>query len=212
MTRPWFEAVLFDLLSGLLDSWSLWDDVAGRVDLGRRWRRRCLERCSSLGAYLPYEGLVAAAAADLGLPPAAARALVDRWAEAAPWPEVSEVLGRLAPARLGVVTNCDETLARRAAASVGASFSVVVSAERAGAYKPDPRPYRLAVRELEVDPRRVMYVAGSPFDVVGASAAGLPVYWHNRLGVHDPAAAAAAATVAGDLRGVPAMAATGVAR
>ena len=23
------DAVLFDLLSGLLDSWSLWDDVAG---------------------------------------------------------------------------------------------------------------------------------------------------------------------------------------
>ena len=28
--------------------------------------------------------------------------------------------------------------------------------------------------------------AGSPFDVVGAAAAGMPVYWHNRIGMLCP--------------------------
>jgi hypothetical protein len=27
--KPRYEAVLFDLLTALLDSWSLWNDVAG---------------------------------------------------------------------------------------------------------------------------------------------------------------------------------------
>lgn len=34
-----FDAVLFDLLSALIDSWSLWDDLAGDTDLGRRLLR-----------------------------------------------------------------------------------------------------------------------------------------------------------------------------
>ena len=31
-----FDAVLFDLLSALTNSWSLWDDLAGDTDLGRK--------------------------------------------------------------------------------------------------------------------------------------------------------------------------------
>lgn len=32
------RAVLFDLLTGLINSWTLWDDVAGSQEDGRRWR------------------------------------------------------------------------------------------------------------------------------------------------------------------------------
>jgi hypothetical protein len=37
-----YDAVLFDLLTALLDSWSLWNAVAGSEDAGRRWRAEYL--------------------------------------------------------------------------------------------------------------------------------------------------------------------------
>ena len=42
--RPKYAAVLFDLLSGLLDSWTLWDSVAGSEAAGRTWRAAYLRR------------------------------------------------------------------------------------------------------------------------------------------------------------------------
>ena len=38
-----YDAILFDLLSALLDSWTLWNDVAGNRDTGLRWRRAYLD-------------------------------------------------------------------------------------------------------------------------------------------------------------------------
>lgn len=84
---------------------------------------------------------------------------------------------------LAVVTNCSDALGRRAAARLGVPFDVVVTAERAGWYKPRPEPYRLALAELGTPPAATLFVAGSPADVPGASGAGLPVFWHNRLGL-----------------------------
>jgi 2-haloacid dehalogenase len=40
----------------------------------------------------------------------------------------------------------------------------VVTAERAGAYKPRPEPYHYALEELAVAPEAVLFVAGSPND------------------------------------------------
>jgi len=176
-----FDAVLFDLLTALLDSWSFWNRIAGSPESGRRWRLRYLDLSYRVGPYLPFESLVAKAAVDTGLSESLAEELVAEWDQLDPWPEASEVLTSLDGYRLGVVTNCSEGLAQRAAQRVGAAFSVMVSAERAGAYKPDPRPYRLALSELKLQPERVLYVAGSPFDIIGASDVGLTVFWHNRL-------------------------------
>jgi len=36
--RRRFDGVLFDLLTALLDSWALWNDVAGGEAQGMRWR------------------------------------------------------------------------------------------------------------------------------------------------------------------------------
>jgi 2-haloacid dehalogenase len=99
-----------------------------------------------------------------------------------PWPEAPEVLRRLSESvRIGVVTNCSEELGQRAAARVGVSFDTVVTAEAAGAYKPRPEPYRLALDRLGVRPSRALFVAGSPSDITGAGGAGMRVWWHNRL-------------------------------
>jgi 2-haloacid dehalogenase len=189
--RRRFDGVLFDLLTALLDSWTLWNDVAGGEAMGRRWRAEYLQRTYRTGAYRPYEVLVAEAAEAIGLPRGVADTLADRYPELKPWPDVRDVLGQLAAAgmRLGVVTNCSEKLGRIAARCVGIDFDVVVTAERAGFYKPDQRTYRLGLAELGLAPERCLFVAGSAYDLVGTAAVGLTTYWHDRVGMAPPGGA-----------------------
>lgn len=185
-----YRAVLFDLLTGLLDSWSVWNRVAGSEAAGRRWRAAYLELTYGCGAYRPYESLVAEAAAGTGLSAAHVSALSEQWSEIRPWEEAPAILRKLARNhKLGVVTNCSERLGRAAAAKLGVPFEVIVTSERAGFYKPRPEPYRLALTELDLDPTEVLFVAGSGFDLIGTSKVGLDTYWHNRVGLQRPAAA-----------------------
>ncbi|HJU16812.1 MAG TPA: HAD-IA family hydrolase [Stellaceae bacterium] len=181
--RP--DAVLFDLLTALLDSWTLWNRVAGDAATGRRWRAEYLRITYAAGHYRRYEDLVAEAAAAVDLPRRLAGELAEHYAEIAPWPEAPAVLQEIAAAGvpLGVVTNCSEALGRIAAGRLGISFTTVVTAERAGFYKPDPRPYQLALDEIGVAVERCLFVAGSAYDLFGAARVGLPCWWHDRIGM-----------------------------
>jgi 2-haloacid dehalogenase len=184
--RPRFRAVLFDLLTALIDSWSLWVDVAADDRLGRAWRRESLRRVTRAGTYSPYEEIVVEAAVAVGVSPSRANELLERWSGGAlqPWPETPRVLAELASAgwTTAAVTNCSQRLAEVAAAATGHRFDAIVSAERAGVYKTDPRAYRAAVAAVgDPDPHAVLFVAGSAHDVPGAGALGMPVYWSNRF-------------------------------
>lgn len=182
-----YEAVLFDLLTALVDSWSLWDAVAGDREAGRRWRTAYLDLTYSCGAYRPYETLVREAAVATGLDTACADALEAHWDSLAPWDDAPDFLLSLrGRARLGVVTNCSERLGHRAVAALGVPLDVVVTAERAGFYKPHAAPYRLALEELGLPAPRVRFVAGSGFDLIGTSRVGLATLWHNRAGIAPP--------------------------
>jgi len=183
-----FDAVLFDLLTALLDSRTLWNSIAGSKENGQNWRTAYLRRTYETGAYRPYETLVAEAATEVGLSPMLASDLALRYGELKPWPEVGEVLGALRSSgrALGVVTNSSEELGARAVACTGIEFDVAVTAERIGYYKPDPRPYTVALTELGVAPSRCLFVAGSAYDLFGAGNLGLPTYWHDRVGMMPP--------------------------
>jgi 2-haloacid dehalogenase len=190
VSRHEFRAVLFDLLTGLIDSWTLWNSVAGNADDGHRWRAAYLKNTYTEGRYRPYEALVRDAAAEIGLSPELGDRLVARYGELSPWPEVSEVLSELqGTTRLGVITNCSEALGRLAANRTGIGFDTVITAERAGFYKPHPRPYLLALEELDVAAADTLFVAGSAYDLFGAAAVGMPVFWHDRIGMEMPAGA-----------------------
>lgn len=186
-----FEAVLFDLLTAVLDSWTLWNTVAGDATTGRRWREEYLRLTYAAGAYRPYESLVAEAATRQGLDPALVATLAENWQDLQPWPEAPAVLGELAAStRIGVVTNCSEHLGHLAAAQVGVPFEVITTAEAAGAYKPRPEPYQYALDALGLPAERVLFVAGSRHDIPGAGNVGMPVWWHNRIGMPREHAAA----------------------
>src|SRR4051794_41098222 len=87
-----YDAVVFDLLTALIDSWTLWNAVAGSEEAGLRWRRRYLELTYRAGNYVSYEGLVARAAVETGLDANFAHELARRWGELPPWQETHAVV------------------------------------------------------------------------------------------------------------------------
>ena len=194
MTTTFPKAILFDLLTALLDSWILWNDVAGSEVRGRAWRAEYLRLTYGCGSYVPYEQLVRDAAVATGLPADAADALEARWLELPPWSGAQAALDSLAGrAKLAVVTNCSIRLGRQAAGRLQTRWDCIVTSEEAGYYKPDPRPYRLALESLGVAPHEAVFVAGSGYDLFGTSAVGLRTYWHNRVGLARPDGAPPAA-------------------
>ena len=62
-------------------------------------------------------------------------------------------------------------------------FRSVETAESVGFYKPRPETYRAVLERLGTAPERTLFVAGSASDVPGAKGVGMPVYWHNRIGL-----------------------------
>jgi 2-haloalkanoic acid dehalogenase type II len=181
------SAVLFDLLTALLDSWTVWNAAAGSEPMGRSWRAEYLRLTYGCGAYEPYEALVRQAAANVGLHTTAPQALEDHWDDLPVWSGAKELLAALQPhCKLAVVTNCSRHLGERAAARLGIDWDVVVTSEEAGFYKPDPRPYQLALQRLGVQAGDAAFVAGSGYDMFGTASVGLRTYWHNRVGLPRP--------------------------
>jgi putative hydrolase of the HAD superfamily len=93
-----------------------------------------------------------------------------------PLPGVSEALAglRARGLALAVVANWDCALPEHLE-RIGLArwFDTVVTSAEAGAPKPDPRPFRLALERLGVDPDRALHVGDRPEDEAGARAAGL---------------------------------------
>lgn len=181
------QGVLFDLLTALLDSWAVWKAVAGSDEAGYAWRAEYLRLTYGCGAYQPYETLVTEAARRTGLGDAAATRLMQAWDSLPPWPGAQMALDALVGrVKIAVVTNCSEALGRRAAARLNVPWDTIVTAEEAGYYKPDPRPYELALARLGLQAPQAVFVAGSGFDLFGTHTVGLRTYWHNRVGLPRP--------------------------
>lgn len=186
--RP--QLILFDLLTALIDSWQVWNETAGSEEAGKQWRMIYLKLTYGCGAYRPYETLVEEAALEAGFDGKLARALDANWKNLRPWPEAPGVLQALkGKYRAGVVTNCSVRLGRQAADLVGVPFDVVVTSDEAGFYKPDPRPYQMALDKAGVDAKDAVFVAGSAYDLIGTAKVGIPTFWHNRIGLQAPAGA-----------------------
>jgi len=179
-----YAAVGFDLLTALLNTWTLWSSVADDGDLGMRWHAASQELLRGK-RYRPFEDIVRESAIQVGVDAKRARELIRRWGDFEPWPDVPPVMERLEGTKRFIVTNCSRKLGRLAAFRAG-RFDLVVTAEEAGAYKPDPLPYRMALERLGLDPPEVLFVAGSAHDVGGAARVGMDVYWANRGGAPAP--------------------------
>ncbi len=96
-----------------------------------------------------------------------------------PYPDTVPALRRLAERfSLAVVSNIDNDLFGYSAKLLGVTFDAVITAQDAGVYKPDPRIFELALRQL---PGPVLHVAQSTYhDIAPASALGLDTVWIER--------------------------------
>jgi 2-haloacid dehalogenase len=85
--------------------------------------------------------------------------------------------------RLGVLTQSAPEAADSVLRFAGLRdrIELIVSAADAGAYKPDPRPYRLAVERTGAAAEEVALVAAHWWDVAGAKRAGLRTGWVARV-------------------------------
>src|SRR5215212_11663748 len=116
----WPRAVLFDLLTALLDSWTVWNAAAGSEAAGRTWRAEYLRLTYGCGRYVDYEEVVRRAASSTGLDMSAADKLEAQWRQLPPWSGARAALAHIAPhCRIAVVTNCSSRLGRIAADLLG---------------------------------------------------------------------------------------------
>jgi HAD superfamily hydrolase (TIGR01509 family) len=89
-------------------------------------------------------------------------------------PGARELLAEVAAAGLpyALVTSSQRAFAEAVLAGTGFRFPVVVCGEDVPATKPDPAPYLLAAKLLDVEPARCTALEDSPNGVASATAAG----------------------------------------
>lgn len=93
-----------------------------------------------------------------------------------PLPGVPEALAALRALglELAVVANWDYALTEHLErVGLARYFSAIVTSAEAGAAKPDPRAFQVALERLGVHPGRALHVGDAEEDKLGAAAAGL---------------------------------------
>ena len=102
------------------------------------------------------------------------------------YPEVPEVLSILKERRFRLAILSNGTPAMLDAAIKNSGIEHLIDAnlsiEEVGIFKPDPKVYQLAVDNLSVQPREIIFQSSNAWDAAGASAFGFNVAWVNRFG------------------------------
>ena len=99
-----------------------------------------------------------------------------------PWPDTVSALRELKQRfRLGIVSNVDDDLFAATLPQLGVKFDQIITAQRAGAYKPSLKIFELALRRIGVPAHRILHVGQSIYhDVLPAQSLGLATVWVNR--------------------------------
>ena len=101
----------------------------------------------------------------------------------APFPEVVQVLDRLAPSHaLVALTNAGTAQAFAMSRSAGLRWTTLVSGETVRAYKPDPRMYQHVLGALDLEPGGCLFVAAHPWDLDAAAHHGFRTGYVDRAG------------------------------
>lgn len=95
------------------------------------------------------------------------------WQRLEPWPDTIPGLLRLKQKyTLTTLSNADMAALIRMAKHSNLPWDVILAAELAQTFKPDPRVYQLATRYLDLKPKEIMMVACHKYDLRGAKAQG----------------------------------------
>ena len=105
-----------------------------------------------------------------------------------PFPEVNETLLSLKDrgVKLALISNTDRDLLSETMRLFSVAFDLVVIAEEARTYKPDPEIFELMLRRMGAPRSQILHVGQSLFhDIVPARRLGLTTCWVKRPG-RDP--------------------------
>ncbi len=149
-----------------------WEKIQFQMLVPYRPYRDILAR--SYDATMQHFGLEAFVDAGPGL----ARSIA-QWK---PFPDTTRALRRLAKKfRLGIVSNIDRDLLADTLGHLQAPFSILVTAEEARAYKPDPKPLKLALERLGLPAPSVLHAGfGWKYDLAPARSLGMKACFVNR--------------------------------
>ena len=113
------------------------------------------------------------------------KALVDKWRDLEPFPEVRYVVRRIKENgyKIAPLSNGDRDIISMLVKKLDVEFDDIFSSEDVGAYKPNPRIYAQASERWGLGKEEIMHVAGSPIDAVGSKSYGYVTTWVNRLGI-----------------------------
>jgi 2-haloacid dehalogenase len=110
-----------------------------------------------------------------------------------PFPEVVQALKKLTNCyQLTTLSDGDPDMLDAARPCIGFGFDLMISTAQAGSFKPHVATYRMAAEQVGAAPDKILYVAGHPFDCIGAKAYGMRTCFVNRrahpfsAGPHQP--------------------------
>ena len=152
--------------------------AAAFAEEGRYYRDRSYEGADDASLALLRRDCAAVFLAALGvdLDPAEFAPAYVATLEFEPMPGAAEAVAELERLglRLAVVSNWDVALPDHLEElGLARYFATVVTSAEAGAPKPDPRIFELALERLGVSPSRALHIGDSEADEVGAHAAGM---------------------------------------
>jgi len=163
--------------------------------LSAAWRAKQLEYTwlrTLMGRYEDFDRVTRAslewALASLGLEgdDAVHRALIDEYRRLAPFPEVPQVLEKLAGSRpLAILSNGHPDMLMAVVEHNGLRERFrggILSVHPARRFKPDPAVYRIAEEALGVPRPLVGFVSSNGWDAAGAKSFGFRAFWVNRTG------------------------------
>lgn len=111
-------------------------------------------------------------------------ALLETYRRLPAYPDAAPTLRALrgAGVKTAILSNGDPSMLRDAVDAAGLDhlLDAVLSAEEAGAFKPDPRVYGIATKALGLAPEAMGFVSSNAWDAQAAGAAGFQVFWCNR--------------------------------
>lgn len=192
--------IAFDVYGTLIDTQGVTVELERRLtqpekatEFARRWRDKQLEysfRHGLMGHYLPFSECTREAlvftdrALQTGLTDNDQDHLMAVYAELPAFPDVAPALDTLREAGIRCVAfsngTADAVKTLLARAGVDKHMDDVISVDDIKRFKPDPAVYAYLRTRLETRPEQTWLISSNPFDVIGATHAGLRSAWIRR--------------------------------
>lgn len=190
----------FDVYGTLIDTQGVTVELKRRLtdptkadEFARRWREKQLEysfRHGLMGAYVPFSECTREAlvfinrALQTGLSDNDHDHLMAVYGELPAFDDVIPALDQFRDAGIRCVAfsngTADAVSTLLARAGVESHMDDVISADEVKRFKPDPAVYAHLRSRLETRPEHTWLISSNPFDVIGATHAGLRSAWIRR--------------------------------